>query len=73
VLAGLASTPKRSGAEAERVVRAVLDKLTQGGTTFVTYPEVLRIEEAERRRATEAGVEENKFKSDAEMLALLGR
>src|SRR5262249_23620393 len=73
VLAGLASAPKRSRAEAERVISALLDKLARGRTVFVTYPEVLRIEEAERRRATEAGGEEHKVKSDEEMLALLGR
>src|SRR5262249_6322620 len=70
---GLASIPKRSSAEAEHVISAVLDELARGGTAFVTYPEVLRIEEAERRRATEAGVEEHKFKSDEERLALLRR
>jgi hypothetical protein len=73
VLTGLASAPKRSVSEAEAVVTAVLDKLTQAGIAYVTYPEVLRIEEEERARATKAGVEEDKFKSDAEMLALLGR
>jgi len=73
VLAGLASTPKHSSAEAERVISALLDKLARDGTAFVTYPEVLRIEEEERRHATEAGVEEHKFKSDQDMLAHLGR
>ena len=73
VLAGIASVPKRSIVEAERVVAATLDKLSERGTAYVTYPEVLRIEEAERARATQAGVEEHKFTSDAEMLALLGR
>ncbi|HMB35230.1 MAG TPA: FAD-dependent oxidoreductase [Methylomirabilota bacterium] len=73
VLAGLASIPKRSSADAEQVISAVLDELARSGTAFVTYPEVLRIEEAERRRAIEAGIEEHKFKSDEEMLALLRR
>jgi len=34
---------------------------------------VQRIEEAERSRAAEAGVEELKFRSNAEMLELLRR
>jgi hypothetical protein len=39
----------------------------------VTYADVQTIEAEERARAAEAGVEELKFKSDDEMLALLAR
>jgi hypothetical protein len=39
----------------------------------VTYEDAQRVEAEERARAAEARVEELKFKSDAEMLALLRR
>jgi ferredoxin--NADP+ reductase len=73
VLAWLASRPKRPAAEAERVIAAVISALEKAGASFVTYQDVLQIEEEERARATQAGIEEHKFKSDAEMLALLRR
>jgi ferredoxin--NADP+ reductase len=73
VLAWLASRPRRTPAEAEGVVAAAVETLRRAGVDLVTYQDVLRIEEAERARATAKGVEEHKFKSDAEMLALLGR
>jgi ferredoxin/flavodoxin---NADP+ reductase len=73
VLAWLASRPKRPAAAAERVIAAVIAALEKAGVPFVTYRDVLRIEEEERARAAQAGVEEHKFKSDAEMLALLRR
>jgi len=52
------------------VVSAALQK---AGASPVTYEDVQRIEAEERARAVEARVEELKFKSDAEMLALLRR
>ena len=73
VLAWLASPPMRPAAEAERVIAAVRAALDQTGVPYVTYQDVLRIEEEERARAARAGFEEHKFKSDAEMLALLRR
>jgi len=73
VLPWLASRPKRPTAEAERVIAAALEAIEKTGGSYVTYQDVLRIEEEERARAARAGVEEHKFKSDAEMLALLRR
>jgi len=73
VVAWLATRPKRPTAEAERVIAAVIAALEKTGVPYVTYQDVLRIEEEERARAAQAGVEEHKFKSDAEMLALLRR
>jgi len=43
------------------------------GATAVTYEDVQRIEAEERSRAALARVEELKFKSNDEMLALLRR
>jgi hypothetical protein len=51
----------------------VMALLKKAGATPVTYEDVQRIEEAERARAAEAGVEELKYKSNAEMLDLLRR
>jgi hypothetical protein len=60
-------------AEAERVLAAVTDALEKAGATAVTYEDVQRIEAEERSRAALARVEELKFKSNDEMLALLRR
>jgi len=73
VLAWLQARQKRHAAEALRVLDAVSAALEIAGTSPVTYEDVQRIEAEERARAAEARVEELKFKSDAEMLALLGR
>jgi ferredoxin/flavodoxin---NADP+ reductase len=73
VLAWLQTRPKREAAEAERVIAAVIAALEKAGASFVTYQDVQRIEAEERARAEQAGVEELKFKSDAEMLELLRR
>jgi ferredoxin--NADP+ reductase len=73
VLAWLQTKPKREAAEAERVIAAVIAALEKAGASFVTYQDVQRIEAEERARAEQAGVEELKFKSDAEMLDLLRR
>ena len=73
VLAWLQDRQKRPAAEALRVLDAVSAALEIAGTSPVTYEDVQRIEAEERARAAEARVEELKFKSDAEMLALLGR
>jgi ferredoxin--NADP+ reductase len=67
----LGSRPTRSPAEAERPVTAIMHELRKAGARPVTYDEVLRIEDAERERASREGVEEFKFASDDEMLALL--
>ena len=67
----LAGTPKRPAADVERLIAKVMAVLKKAGATPVTYEHVQRIEEAERSRATEAGVEELKYKSNAEMLDLL--
>ncbi len=48
-----------------------MHELRKAGARPVTYDEVLRIEAAERERASREGVEEFKFASDDEMLALL--
>lgn len=73
VVAWLQARPKRPAAEALRVLDAVGAALQKAGASPVTYEDVRRIEAEERARAAEARVEELKFKSDAEMLALLSR
>jgi len=73
VLAWLQARQKRHAAEALRVLDAVSAALEIAGTSPVTYEDVQRIEAEERARAADARVEEIKFKSDAEMLALLRR
>jgi ferredoxin--NADP+ reductase len=73
VLAWLQARPKRPAAEALRVLDAVSAALRKAGASPVTYADVLLIEAEERARAAEARVEELKFKSDDEMLALLRR
>ena len=73
VLAWLQARPKRPAADAEYVVTSVTAALEKAGASPVTYADVQRIETEERARATEARVEEMKFKSDAEMLSLLDR
>jgi ferredoxin/flavodoxin---NADP+ reductase len=73
VLAWLQARPKRPAAEAQRVLDSVGAALQKAGASPVTYEDVQRIEAEERARAAEARVEELKFKSDAEMLALLRR
>jgi ferredoxin--NADP+ reductase len=69
----LASKPKRPAADVDRLMAEVMALLKKAGATPVTYEDVQRIEEAERARAAEAGVEELKYKSNAEMLDLLRR
>jgi len=71
ILKILGSRPTRAPAEAERSVTKIMHELGKAGARFVTYEEVLRIEAAERERARRDGVEEFKFASDEEMLALL--
>jgi ferredoxin/flavodoxin---NADP+ reductase len=73
VLAWLQARPKRPAAEAQRVLDAVSAALQKAGASPVTYAGVLLIEAEERARAALARVEELKFKSDDEMLALLRR
>jgi len=73
VLAWLQARPKRPAAEALRVLDAVSAALQKAGASPVTYADVLHIEAEERARAALALVEELKFKSDDEMLALLRR
>ena len=73
VLAWLQARPKRPAAGAQRALDAVSAALRKAGASPVTYEDVQRIEDEERARAAEARVEELKFKSDAEMLALLRR
>lgn len=73
VLAWLQARPKRPAAEALRVLDAVSAALQKAGASPVTYADVQRIETEERARAALASVEELKFKSDDEMLALLRR
>jgi hypothetical protein len=72
-LAWLQARPKRPAAEAERVLDAVTAALQKAGASPVTYDGVQRIEAEERARAAEAHIEELKFKSNDEMLALLRR
>ncbi len=71
ILKILGSRPTRTPAEAERPVTAIMHELGKADARPVTYEEVLRIEAAERERARREGVEEFKFASDEEMLALL--
>jgi len=71
VLPYLAARPKRTRAEAERVVESLKRRLTERGAVVVDYPAVLRLEAAEKARAAAEKVEEFKFPSDREMLALL--
>ena len=73
VVAWLPTRPRRPAADAERVLDAVTAALREAGGSPVTYADVQTIEAEERARATEARVEELKFKSDDEMLALLRR
>jgi ferredoxin/flavodoxin---NADP+ reductase len=73
VVAWLQARPKRPAAEAERVLDAVTAALQKAGASPVTYDDVQRIEAEERARAAEASIEEHKFKSNDEMLALLRR
>lgn len=73
VLCWLESRPKRPAADAERVLADVAAALERAGASPVTYQDVQRIEAEERARAAEASVEEFKFKSNAQMLAVLGR
>ena len=73
VVAWLSSKPKRTAAEAERLIGNVIESLRKAEAEPVTYDDVRRIEEEERSRAAQAGVEELKFKSDAEMLGLIRR
>lgn len=73
VVAWLQARPKRPAAEAQRVLDAVSAVLRKAGASPVTYADVQRIEAEERARAGLARVEELKFKSDDEMLALLRR
>src|SRR5499426_543683 len=71
VLADLAARPRRARAEADALVARVTDALRGRGARPVTYGEVTAIETQERARAAAAGVEELKFASDREMLALI--
>ena len=73
VLEWLASQPKRPAADAERLTAEAMAALEKAAATPVTYKDVKRIEEEERFRAAQAGVEELKFKSNTEMLDLLRR
>jgi ferredoxin/flavodoxin---NADP+ reductase len=73
VVAWLLTRPRRPAADAERVLVAVTAALREAGGSPVTYADVQTIEAEERARAAEARVEELKFKSDDEMLALLRR
>jgi len=73
VLAWLQARPKRPAADALRVLDAVSAALEMAGASPVTYADVQRVEAEERARAALARVEEFKFRSDDEMLALLRR
>ena len=73
VLGYLAAKPRRAEAEAEAVVRGVVDALKARGAQAVTHADVATIEAEERTRAAAAKVEEFKFASNREMLALLRR
>jgi ferredoxin/flavodoxin---NADP+ reductase len=73
VVAWLETRPRRPAADAERVLDTVAAALREAGGSPVTYADVQTIEAEERARAAEARVEELKFKSDDEMLALLRR
>jgi ferredoxin--NADP+ reductase len=69
----LASKPKRPAPEADGLIAGVMALVRKAGGTPVTYEDVKRIEEEERARAAQAGIEEHKFKSNAEMLDVLRR
>ncbi|HEX6775454.1 MAG TPA: FAD-dependent oxidoreductase [Methylomirabilota bacterium] len=69
----LASKPKRPAADADGLIAEVMALVRKAGGTPVTYEDVKRIEEEERARAAQAGIEEHKFKSNAEMLDVLRR
>jgi ferredoxin--NADP+ reductase len=71
VVADLAALPPRPAAEAERVIAGVIDMLKARGAVVVPYADVVKIEAAERARAVAAGVEEDKFRSNREMLDVL--
>ncbi|HKZ09024.1 MAG TPA: FAD-dependent oxidoreductase [Methylomirabilota bacterium] len=71
VLAEVATRPPRPAAEAERVIAGLVDTLKARGAAVVPYADVVRIETAERERAAKAGVEEDKFSANRDMLALL--
>jgi hypothetical protein len=71
VLAEVTARPPRPAAEAERVLAGVVDTLKARGATVVTYSDVTKIEAAERARAARAGVEEDKFASNREMLEVV--
>jgi ferredoxin/flavodoxin---NADP+ reductase len=71
VVADLAALPPRPAAEAERVIAGVIDMLKARGAVVVPYADVVKIEAAERARAVGAGVEEDKFRSNREMLDVL--
>jgi ferredoxin--NADP+ reductase len=73
VLAYLAAKPRRAEAEAEHLVSGVVAALEARGAQVVTHADVKTIEAEERTRAAEAKVEEFKFASNREMLALLRR
>ena len=73
VVGWLASRPKRPAAHAEKLIADVVESVRKAQGHPVTYDDVRRIEEEERSRAAQAGVEELKFKSNAEMLALIRR
>ncbi len=67
----LASKSKRPAADGDRLIAEVVALLRKAGAIPVTYEDVQRIEEEERARAAQAGIEEHKFKSNAEMLDVL--
>ena len=69
----LAGKPKHPAADADGLIADIMALLKRAGGTPVTYEDVQRIEEAERSRAAEAGVDELKFRSNAEMLDVLRR
>jgi len=69
----LAGKPKHPAADADGLIADIMALLKKAGGTPVTYEDVQWIEEAERSRAAEAGVEELKFRSNAEMLDVLRR
>ena len=71
VLAEVATKAPRPAAEAERVIAGLVDTLKTRGAAVVPYADVMRIETAERERAAKAGVEEDKFSTNRDMLALL--
>jgi len=71
VLAEVSAKPPRPAAEAERVIAALVDTLKARGAAVVPYADVVRIDAAERGRAAKAGVEEDKFSANRDMLAVL--